>query len=312
MIRGLASILLVATALTGCGGGTNSAGSTPPTPAPPPVATEVSRQTPVNPTFTALTQAETFNTVASTARLNVDGNGLASNVTSTQGGFSTAVTIAYNPANQGYTVSTNRGGIANQTSFAATDIVGSSGGVVQYDKVGATNESTLLLTTAGLQYSALGTWTDLSISGSGNLVQASLFAFGQETAIAALPKTGSASYAFAVAGIGREGTTPFGLGGAGSANVNFTASSLTTVFDLGVFDSNGAQLSTQTINGTATIASGFARFSGTLSGTFSGTSVSGPLSGAFFGPAGEEIGGSWRFTGGQVEAVGAFVGTLND
>jgi hypothetical protein len=32
------------------------------------------------------------------------------------------------------------------------------------------------------------------------------------------------------------------------------------------------------------------------------------MNGAFFGPAAEEIGGSFKVTGGQIEAVGAFVG----
>ncbi|WP_293882952.1 transferrin-binding protein-like solute binding protein [Sphingomonas sp.] len=305
-------LLVILTSMTAAcgGGGTNSAGSMPPLPPAPQTPTEVARQVPVNSSFDALTVAETFNTVASTARANLDANGAVTGIATTQAGFKSDVTIAYNPANQSYTVSTARGGINNQTTFTSADSDSSPAGILTYSKsISPTEGAQLLLTKpSGLHYSALGTWTDGSESSSGALVQASIFAFGQETAFVSLPKTGSATYQLLVAGIGREGAVPYGIGGVGTASVNFSNASLAADLRAGLYDGNGNIVSTQTLTGTATIASDFARFAGSLQGTVNGTPVTGPMNGAFFGPAAEEIGGSFKVTGGQFEAVGGFVG----
>jgi C-lobe and N-lobe beta barrels of Tf-binding protein B len=299
----LGSFIALSVAGCGGGGGTQSAGTTPP-----PVASEVARQTPINASLLTLTQAETFNTVAATVRL-TDNNGTISNVTATQAGMSTDVTIAFNPTNQSYTVTTNRGGISNQTAFTAADLVSTPAGVAEYAKIAANgdDQQLILTNTGGLQYASLGTWLNIAETGNVRTVQAASFAFGQETAVSAVPKTGTASYNLVVAGIGRDGSTPYGIGGDGTATVNFAASSLTTVFNVSLFGANGP-VASATVNGTASISSAFARFSGTLQGTVNGTNVTGPMNGAFFGPAAQEIGGSWRVSGGQLEAVGGFVG----
>jgi hypothetical protein len=307
--------MTMATAACG-GGGTNSAGtappptSAPPTSTPTPTSTEVARQTPINSSLDTLVSPETFNTVASTATLTASADGTVSNVTSTQAGFKSDVTIAYNPSNQSYTVSTKRGDINNQTVFTSSDIDANSGGVTEYAKtISSTEDSQLLLTrSALLHYSSLGAWTNGRQSGSSQAIQASFFVFGEETAVTAMPKTGTATYQLAVAGIARDGSTPYGIGGSGTANVDFGASRLTTALTAGLYDGNGSFVSNQTLNGTATIASDFARFAGTLQGSVNGTAVSGPMNGAFFGPSAEEIGGSFKVSGGQLEAVGAFVG----
>ena len=306
MIR-LSVILGLVLALAGCGGssgGTDTAGTTPPPAGP----TEVARQVPVNTTVDVLTQVETFNTVASTAVLTLS-NGLVTSASTTQAGFKDDVTIAYNPATQGYTVTTGRG-IGKSTAFTSADFDETVNGVTSYSKVSQGEDAQLLITRTGLlKYSALGAWTSVPATNGTGTISASLFVFGQETSFATLPKTGTATYNLGVSGIARDGANAYGLGGGGSANVNFAANSLTTIFNLGVFNGGANPIATYAINGTATISSTFARFSGTTQGTLFGVNVSGPFHGAFFGPAAEEIGGSFKVTGGQVEAIGAFVGS---
>ena len=171
------------------------------------------------------------------------------------------------------------------------------------------------------------------------------FAYGMQTDQNAIPKTGSGTYTGSMlatmvfnptldAGTGSLPNYFQWLSGTSTTNVNFATGAVTLALN-GVVGRPAydyqtspqqitiAQGTTFTAAGTATIdlvrTGGFtgqfqsARFGATANGANPVVSIAGStIDGAFFGPAGEEVGGGFRIVGGnpdqRIDIVGAFKG----
>jgi hypothetical protein len=141
------------------------------------------------------------------------------------------------------------------------------------------------------------------------------FAFGLATPSAAVPRTGSAGFVIGFTGTAADGDFPnlVNFGGNGTAIVNFASGAISGSGLLGFredFTLSGRATRTGTgdFSLSATLSSSANAFNGTLSFTGFG-SYSGPLLGRLYGPAAEEIGGSFSATDGSGGvASGSLVG----
>lgn len=146
-----------------------------------------------------------------------------------------------------------------------------------------------------LRYHTFGNWgTEISAT---SLV-VGYVVLGTPTPVASVPATGSATYSgamnavYTAAGAGVDSF--FDVTAAASATADFNLRSITfsttgTVRQ-SVLNSVITPDATLNLSGTLTYASGSNQFSGTLT---SGGGLSGTATGGFFGPAGQEIGGTF-------------------
>lgn len=114
--------------------------------------------------------------------------------------------------------------------------------------------------------------------------------FGMPTAASAIPRTGSATYALDLMGT---------YLGTGTGSVNFGSGSYNfsgNITQMASFD-GGAGINHTSASGTfqstGTLASASNGFSGTVNLTAGSNSYSGPMGGLFFGPAAQELGGTF-------------------
>jgi hypothetical protein len=135
--------------------------------------------------------------------------------------------------------------------------------------------------------------------------------FGMPTLASAIPRTGSATYALDLMGtyLGTgTGSVKFGSGSYNfSGNINQMAS----------FDGEAGIIHTSasgTFQSTGTLASVGNGFSGRVSLTTGGNAYSGPIGGLFFGPAAQELGGTFvassTTSGASGTATSPVVGTI--
>ncbi|MFM5908161.1 MAG: transferrin-binding protein-like solute binding protein [Novosphingobium sp.] len=142
------------------------------------------------------------------------------------------------------------------------------------------------------------------------------FVFGSETAFAAVPRTGTASFGVglngAVANVGSKLQT---LSGTGSLSANFASGTIATDGTWKVVDTipnstlaPGTQVDSGTWAGSGTIASAANSLSGNITLT-GGKTYSGALAGKFFGAAAESVGATFSATAANgAIAVGSLVG----
>jgi hypothetical protein len=141
------------------------------------------------------------------------------------------------------------------------------------------------------------------------------FAFGLATPTASVPRTGTAGFVIGITGTAADSDFPnlVNFGGNGTATVDFasgaiTGSGLLSYREDYTMSGRAAGKGTGDFNLTATLSSSANAFNGTFALTGFG-SYSGPLLGRLYGPAGQEIGGSFSATDGKGgTAVGSLVG----
>jgi hypothetical protein len=263
-----------------------------------------------NDTLTNLTVSETFATAAATMTGTVEQGGTVSGVSSGQSGLGTPVTLAYDAANDSYTVKIDQAGISANTTFQPTDRdAGSS--TATYDVFKSGDDQFVLFkpgnATKTLTYTTYGGWLRRTASGSNVDFDTSFFVFGVSTPAEDMPTTGTASYAAAVDGYWVNTSGLQVLQGDGALTADFAAGAMSGAFALNGVDEGGTSHGFDTFDGAASITGNL--FSGTMTGR--NTDYSGTWGGGFFGPGAEEVGGSFRLTdpadsGNQ--AVGVFVG----
>ncbi len=167
-----------------------------------------------------------------------------------------------------------------------------------------------------LSYASLAV-TDYIASSSGNLRTSSTYAFGLPTLASALPRTGTGSYRGVVYGNGYiAGTANEAYALRGSTNLTFDWAAATFGGGMALTAQNDRTGISETLgaisfaNGTLNRAT--AGFASTLGGS---AGVSGDFLGSFFGPIGQELGGSFRLVApvaaGALQAQGAIVATPN-
>jgi hypothetical protein len=153
---------------------------------------------------------------------------------------------------------------------------------------------------AGLSYVAMGAWpwgtVALNSDGSatpGDIKNTIYFAYGDRTPGSAIPASGTASYSARALGHASEAGIPFTL------LANFGQRSIATQIDQGsLFDVSGSASFNNAGN-----------FEIPLSGSAGSNAASGELSGAFFGPQAEQVGGVFSVQSqGSVLIQDAFVG----
>jgi hypothetical protein len=141
------------------------------------------------------------------------------------------------------------------------------------------------------------------------------FAFGLATPSASVPRTGTAGFVIGIAGTAADGDFPnlVNFNGNGTATVDFASGAITGSGLLGyredfTMSGRAAREGTGDFSLTASLSSSANAFNGTFAFTGFG-SYSGPLLGHLYGPAAQEIGGSFSATDGNGgTAVGSLVG----
>lgn len=158
-----------------------------------------------------------------------------------------------------------------------------------------------------LSYVDYGQWRRATTSGTTTSVNDTYVVFGSKTPIASIPRTGSAAYSTALDGtfVNKDGA--YAVSGSGNLTANFAGATI-------AYDA--------TATGTKEVGSGsiaFGSMTGTgsisfRSGVFTGHGVADTegykldVTGNFYGPAAQEIGGLFRITGNLGQGEGAIVG----
>jgi hypothetical protein len=297
----------LALALAGCGGGGGGGLVITPTPTPTP--------TQRNTTLTNLQFSESFaNRGATLSGSAAAGTGATSSI---QGGNST-VTISYDAANQSYTVAAN----GRQATFLPADRTSSTGAqLTTYEKQtqsgGTTYNNSFGLYRTGqtsgglnLTYASYGGWQQTNNTGTGIDFRQVYFVYGVPTAASDLPRTGSASYTTIVDGFWADPVGLYSVSGTSSLTANFAAGTVATNISLTGqnISPGGGTRAFGTLNGTQTISTSDASFSGALAGA----GYSGTLNGLFFGPQAAEVGGAFSVTSAGGGALsGVIIGKKN-
>ncbi len=250
--------------------------------------------------------SQTFSGIAGSATGTYPGGGLTGS-SAHQG----TATIAYDAASKSYTVTAN--GKTQKFAPADIDSASSSATLAVYAHNSPSVQESLTLTrgaTSGrftYQYVGSAYWQRATTAGGG---QGSFdaFVYGKPTAAAAVPKTGSASYAIDLLG---AGTTPLGasgITGSGTLDVTFeTGKFVVSARMTQLYDSLGHDVQLQA---QGTLGSD-KTFHAPVTVLFDPDKFSGSLDGRFFGPQAQEVGGAWSLTQfGGLGAVNSMVGTF--
>ncbi|WP_408589532.1 transferrin-binding protein-like solute binding protein [Novosphingobium sp.] len=287
--------------LGGCGdGGGGGIASTPVAPSP------------VNTTITDLKVSQSFQNDAAGVRLALD--------LTTKTGISgqirpNSLTISYDAGAKSYSVSAD----GRSESFASANLTSSAGGETKYKIGGAGNSSYLTILTTPYnnpksnQYAGLGYWQKNATTGMRQDTDFYIFTYGLPTAATAMPRTGLAGFRTDVFGVvSTPGEEPRSFLGQGDFSVDLAA---------GVFATRG-DLTETTLVTNQGVSGGGIEFTGaghlsSSAATFAGNAVyegwfgtaGGALSGRFYGPGAEELGGA--FSGANANGmtvVGGFTG----
>jgi hypothetical protein len=295
-----AATLLLALPLAACGGGGGGKDMT----NPPPAGS--------NSKLTDLKVSQTFSTTAGTITGQRTTPTTVQNATSAQGGINNDVTVAYNAKDGSYTISVNQAGVNSSTAFGLSDLDKSNSTEKNYQFIRKENDDNygLFLLVPGnpetkLTYVTYGAWQHEHQGSTSFDFETSFFVFGINTPTNDMPKTGSAVYSTVVDGFWADDTGLSALDGSGNVTADFGSGKVNGNFTVeGVNVSTRTAKNLDTFTGTGTISGN--GFSGSFNGT--STNYKGNWDGGFFGPAAEELGGTFRVTDGGNQAVGVFVG----
>jgi hypothetical protein len=298
-------LLALGLILSGCGGGGGGGVASTPTPIPTPAPTPA--PTPVNTSLTSLADGgvdESFtNDVASLSLTSASGASAALS----------SGTIAFARAQRSYTLTVG----TNSQSFAPGDI----------DQTLRQNDTSVYLKSSGsvqnrmeLNHAgSLPPWSYKYVGGSiwtrgegGTELNSYAFSYGVETADSATPRSGTASFDVRLIGRGFWAQDYTHLTGNGTIRADFGTGAIT---------GSGLALE-QSSNSRKAVASGDWSMNATLSSStnaFSGTfrlypglvsTLSGTVAGRFYGPSGNELGGSYAINGTSPLGAGGLVGVL--
>lgn len=282
-----ASFLLLQACGGGGGGGGGDVGSTPPPPPPP-----APPAGPTNSNIANLVANQGFATDATTTSVAID---LNSRTTAAGTTASQTLTVTYDAAAKSYTVSAP----GRSATFLPADVQSSGQGQTRYQK--GNDYLTLVTTpyrgTTSNRFVGLGFWQRNSVSGNIQQMAFDTFTYGLETSTTAVPKTGSASWTTDAFGLyTAPGQTPRTVQGSGDFTVDFAqglykTSTFVTQYDfLTGAEVSGGGISVESVG---RLGSGNS-FSGNMSYGGSLGTVAGTMTGRFYGPAGEEIGATFR------------------
>ncbi len=160
----------------------------------------------------------------------------------------------------------------------------------------------------------LGVWENVATVPQGEPFDFGVTVFGNLSLPEEIPDVGSASYDAAIVGNVLRENEIEALRGTFSLNVNFQTRAIEADVrtSLVVFGVNGENVFPDFVDlsGAGRIGNGNF-FEGALDGGTADPMLTGNFSGAFFGPAAAEVGGTFSFTNGAFAASGGFVGPQN-
>ncbi|NJC04372.1 lipopolysaccharide export system protein LptA [Sphingomonas kaistensis] len=223
------------------------------------------------------------------------------------------LTIQYNAASGSYTLVTPdrsvvfRGGGANVVNGSFMALSGTAN-----DRLSVSGTGT---------YVRAGKWiSSANVPQSSNLdIRLQQFAFGMPTATAGVPRSGEGAYVIDVAGSAADGDYPnrMDFSGTGLVRVNFGSGALSLSSGVNYredwFTSGRAAFTANgQLSGTGTLSSSANAFNGSL--TLSGVGAyTGTFAGQLFGPAGQELGATFKATDGTGGAAsGTILGKRDD
>ena len=149
-----------------------------------------------------------------------------------------------------------------------------------------------------LNSSTFGAWL---LNEAGNDLEMGTFAGGNETPLANIPVSGSATYTGYTIGMGATGTDLFALRGSITIDADFAALDVTsTISGISTLNMNNISGSLPNLTGSG------AMVGNDFTTSLSGGGLNGGLTGAFYGTNADETAGTWRVTGGATTAVGSF------
>ncbi len=149
-------------------------------------------------------------------------------------------------------------------------------------------------------YLSWGTWsTELSASNK-TVVDGSSWIAGKLTPTASMPSSGTATYNGTVQGMSYESGSLKALNGSHTMNANFGSGTITGTMNVN-YASSGASYATTNLNAVSIGGNGFA-------GGLNGTDNTGSIKGSFYGPAANEVGGTWALSKTGSSAAGIFAG----
>jgi hypothetical protein len=285
-------VLIVATSITACGGGSSGIKNSVPATAP---ATAAATQYP--PVWT-LTFGDTLSGQAVGYTTDYTNKALGQ----VPGGSATGRMSGSASGLQSLTLTVNGiGGASFSEQFSAADLTtstpvpGTSATLLSGNKT-ATDGSVRALTmldtaSSNLNYTALGAWEYAPIAGATS-TNAAWFAFGPATRPTEIPLTGTATYNGLMVGRYADGAAIWTVGATASAGADFGTRSI-------IFNTSNTQLNNQT----GTLAAPTLNLSGTLSYATGANQVTGALTtpagltgtaiAQFYGPAAAELGGAF-------------------
>jgi hypothetical protein len=308
------SIWLLAAAcslVAACGGGStggdagvNPIAAPPPAPPPPP---------PPNASLTDLQFSQTFasDSASSAAQLDLSAKATVGGTTSLSN-----VTVHYDAASKSYTIDSSAG---TQT-FAPADVLATAySGETHYEKQQGANHDYLTLvhlpytSTTPLQYVDLGYWQRNNVVGSTQNTSFDIFAYGLATPATAVPRTGVATYGVDAFGFFiTPGISPKGVEGHGTFTADFLTGVYSTSSTLFEFDltSPNVSIGSLLLDSAGKLSATDGTFTGDISYRGNDAAVAGKMTGRFYGPGAQELGGSFAADNGKGSALtGAFTGS---
>lgn len=304
-----------AVALTACasGGGGSSIPTPTPTPAPTPAPTPTPTPTPApTPAPTPTPTPTPTSTPNDAASLTATTSASSGPVQSASAAIA-ALTLSFDASNNSYTLTLPSG----SETFSSADLgANSSTGKTIYEKADG-DELTLLTASPSsnktLNYVALGVWQ----TGGGLNTTYTTFDYGAPTPASAVPRTGSSAFDIDLVGyLAVPGANTKSLTGPGLFEVDYLASAFRVLESPIETDLvTGATVSGSSYQLTAggDLSSSDSSFTGDVAYDENGTNYVGPITGHFYGPAGQELGASFSGSnpnGGAL--VGSIVGTQDN
>lgn len=225
--------------------------------------------------------------------------------------------VNYNASTQAYTVAAGNRSASGDISGATTiERFGLLDTVRQFNLTAGSQFTPTRFNE--LDYVAAARWFKQEGEGQNSRYFIDELVFGINTPNSALPRTGEGGFAIGVFGTAADpdANNLMLFSGQGTLLANFGTGAIT--LNAGINYAEDMQLSGVTqqrasgnLTGTATLSGSSNAFDGTVTLTGLGD-YNGTLSGSFFGPAAEEVGGSFSASDGNGRLVGSFVGERDD
>lgn len=277
-------------ALSACGG--EGGGGMNSTPTPTPTTTPTPNDDLVKP----LT-SETFTNDAVTGSASFSGSGTGSSSVA-----KSTVTFQYDASTGAYAVST--AGRSQTFRPADKDAALSAGdGDVYVRKSGSTTDSLFITHNSAapgrrsapqFQYVGAGVWQHTTASDTSGSGTVDAFAYGVQTPDAAVPRTGSAVYDVGLYGVAAYSDAVLATRGLGTLRADFASNKLSGSGTLQGYFASGAAGESWNWGASATISSTANTFNGAfVINPGAPTSASGSLTGRFYGPKAQELGGAF-------------------